>query len=97
MNSLCARNETRKRHMKFVVVMSSCKTCCPTNDASPYRTVRYNNRRLDACRLATVSSRPRQTVRWDRVEIASSRTEEGDRNALACFWSIGAATLHLPA
>src|SRR5215831_7640077 len=51
--------------------------------SSPYRTVRYNNRRLDACSLATVSSRPRKTVRWDLVEIAASRTEEGDRELLS--------------
>src|SRR5262249_44759013 len=67
--------------------MSSCRTCRPTNDASPCRNVRHNNHRLDACRLATVSSRPRKTVRWDLVEIAVSRTEEGDRELLCndCF------------
>src|SRR5262249_45698067 len=54
---------------------------------SPCRNVRHNNHRLDACRLATVSSRPRKTVRWDLVEIAASRTEEGDRELLCndCF------------
>jgi hypothetical protein len=36
---------------------------------SPCRNVRHNDRRLDACRLATVSSHPRTTVRWDLVEI----------------------------
>src|SRR6266446_7882635 len=111
--------------------------------ASPSRAKR--DRILDACRLPAVSSRPRKTVRWDLVEIAASRTEEGDRellcndcldgksirlcervltlcprtadhprwvethlwqvlqsvggyhDALACFWSAGAATLQLPA
>jgi len=43
---------------------SSCRTCCPTNDASPCRNNRHNDRRLDACRLAAVSSHPRTTVRW---------------------------------
>src|SRR6516162_5178920 len=52
--------------------MSSCRTCCPTNDASPCRNVRRNNRRPGACRLAPVSSRRRRTVRWDLVEIACS-------------------------
>ena len=58
---------------------SSCRTCCPTNEASPYRTVRHNDRRLDACRLAAVSSRPRKRARWNLVEVAASRTEEDDR------------------
>src|SRR5258706_6218651 len=48
--------------------------------ASPSRAKR--DRILDACRLPAVSSRPRKTVRWDLVEIAASRTEEGDRELL---------------
>jgi hypothetical protein len=55
---------------------------CPTNDASPCRNARHNDRILDACRLPAVSSRPRKTVRWDLVEIAASRTEEGDRELI---------------
>src|SRR6266699_6170962 len=66
---------------------SSCRTCCPTNDASPCRHIRHNDRRLDACRLAAVSSHPRTTVRWDLVEVAASRAEEDDREFLRndCF------------
>src|SRR5712692_7025751 len=61
---------------------SSCRTYCPTNDASPCRNARHNDRRLEA-----VSSHPRTTVRWNLVEIAASRTEEGDREFLRndCF------------
>jgi hypothetical protein len=51
-------------------------------DASPCRNARHNDRILDACRFPAVSSRPRKTVRWDLVEIAASRTEEGDRELL---------------
>jgi hypothetical protein len=29
---------------------------------SPYRTIRHNDRRLDACRLVALSSCPRKTV-----------------------------------
>src|SRR5262249_34120002 len=32
-----------------------------------------------------VSSRPRKTVRWELVEIAASRTEEGDREFLCNY------------
>jgi hypothetical protein len=58
---------------------SSCRTCCPTNDATPGRTVHHSDRKLDASGLAAVSSRPRKTVRWDLVEIAAGRTEEDNR------------------
>src|SRR6266566_3601313 len=66
---------------------SSCRTYCPTDDASPCRNARHNDRRLDACRLAAVSSHPRTTARWDLVEVAASRAEEGDREFLRndCF------------
>src|SRR5947209_2500491 len=37
---------------------SSCRTCCPTNDASACRNVLHNDRRLEAA-----SSYPRTTVR----------------------------------
>src|SRR5260370_25814006 len=60
----------------------SCRTYFPTNDASPCRNAGHNDRILGACRLPAVSSRPRKTVRWDLVEIAASRTEEGDRELL---------------
>src|SRR6476659_5066828 len=62
---------------------SSYRTCRPTNDASPCRNARHNDRILGACRLPAVSSRPRKTVRWDLVEIAASRTEEDDRELLS--------------
>jgi hypothetical protein len=51
----------------------------PPTMPSPCRIVRHNDRRLDACGLAAVSSRPRKTARWDLVEVAASRTEERDR------------------
>src|SRR5262249_45606997 len=50
--------------------MSSCRTCRPTNDASPCRNVRHNNRRLDACSLETVSSRPRMLLERWRGDLA---------------------------
>jgi hypothetical protein len=52
---------------------SSCKTCCPTNDASPCRNVLHNDRRLGAA-----SSYPRTTVRgpclraWESQSCSSS-------------------------
>jgi hypothetical protein len=58
--------------------MSSCRTCCPTNDTSPCRIVPHNDRRLGG-----VSSYPPTTVQRDFVEVAASRTEEGDGVSLS--------------
>src|SRR5436305_13965341 len=57
---------------------SSCRTCCPTNDASACRNVLHNDRRFGAA-----SSYPRTTIRGDCVEVAASRTEEGDGDYLS--------------
>ena len=40
----------------------SCRTCCPTSDASPGQNARHNDRRLDACGFATVLLHPPITV-----------------------------------
>src|SRR5258707_3223178 len=69
---------------------SSCRTCCPTNDSSPCRTIRHNDRRLDACRLAAVSSHPRTTVRW--ISLRS-----GIRCGEAVVWLFAAIDLLLHA
>ena len=57
---------------------SSCRTCCPTNDASACRNVLHND-----CRFGAASSCPRTTIRGDCVEVAASRTEEGDGDYLS--------------
>src|SRR5260370_40067530 len=66
---------------------SSCRTCCPTNDASPCRNVHHNDRRLDACRLAAVSSHPRTT---DLVKIS---LRSGIRCGEAAVWLFAAIDL----
>jgi hypothetical protein len=69
---------------------SSCKTSCPTNDASPCRNVRHNDRRLDACRLAAVSSYLAQ--QFDGVSLRS-----GIRCGEAAVWLFAAIDLLLRA
>jgi hypothetical protein len=60
-------------HGDMRLCMTSCRTCCPTNDTSPCRSVLHNDRRLGG-----VSSYPPTTVQRDFVEVAVSRTEEAD-------------------
>src|SRR5262245_61064132 len=51
----------------------SCRICCPTNDRSPFRNVLRNDRSL-----VVGSSCPRTTAQRDFVQVATSRTEEGN-------------------
>ena len=64
---------------------SSCRTCCPTNDASPCRNVLHNDRRLEAA-----SSYPRTTVRGlVPASLGKPKLFKFEQIGL-CVWATGA-------
>ena len=54
--------------------ISSCRICCPTNDTSPCRNARRNDRSSGAS-----SSCPPATNQRNFAEVAAGRAEEGNR------------------